>query len=344
MNTKHANTDRNNARRGSPTSLLAAAILMASSSAAFSAGLTNYAEDVYSTFSNASHGETTFTVRSVSSGPAKSFAGIPFTRVLREPTQVLISDYNGYEFQNLRYEDRKAVPTAEMDFTIETMARNGFPLNDGVYRFLEISQTFQGQKSTHDALELCWPEQYRCLVLDPSISFLDSNIGNHKRLRAEGLAPTITSGPAQESSEKAGRCGLSSDPNKLWIKRAYPEYNWRTTIAGTTAASGKIGRVELVNACSASCKAAPSASAAVSFGSGGFLYAVHCDNEAGRGTDGNRQGKAVGYTGCSYAFSGPKFDVKIKNYGTINVDASIEIKGTGNYSNGNKFPDTCYYR
>jgi hypothetical protein len=90
------------------------------------------------------------------------------------PPYRIVSDQYGSELNNSRFilPEDSSDGRQDMNKTVEQIAGDGFPLKEGWYRRLQVSDTIGDDVRSHEAIEFCWPALSHCVVLDPVLVFL----------------------------------------------------------------------------------------------------------------------------------------------------------------------------
>jgi hypothetical protein len=298
----------------------------------------HYAEGVYSDYAEATGNRILFDVTTLESGRLSELAGQRFGDVIQA---------SGYRIEtsmiNLDF-DLPHVVTAqtksmdhELTATAEDFDKAGYPSRQGQYRLLEIGVGLGTEKTTHQALEFCWPKQGHCVVLDPAVTFLDTMIQNRRRLQAEGFNVKIKLDPVTSKST----CQLASHRGYIGITYTWGGYsvNYKD-IFGITLVHKSLGGQQSGLRCDASCHPAPYGYSNSSSCYGNLGYSCACGNAFGSGKTGGT-GKSISETKCTHQlFTASQASVSIKNNFTASVSLSWTVNG-GVDSNGGSFLDTC---
>jgi hypothetical protein len=297
-----------------------------------------YAESIYGDYANTSGGKVGFALRTITSGSTKELAGIPFSALIATPKAILNYENDGYRSWNHVLEPADAGLLADLHGRVEGFAEAGFPVNKGAYRIIEVEMNLGGAVSKHHSIEFCWQEQSHCVILDPSIKFLDSTAKNQMALRAQGLVPLETS----EASEatRAGTCGLASNKS---IKSKVVNYPARTltwkNVFGNLLVRKDLGASQHGIRCDTSCKPQPYGYSNPSSGEGRLGWRVACDHAYGQGISGSTA-KSTGITGCSDRYAvAASFDASVNGTGA-NVNINVDSGGAV-HNNGGFVYDSC---
>jgi hypothetical protein len=309
---------------------------------------TRYAEDLYRDFAAKNRGIVAFEVSTVSSGKVDSLGPVAMVDLTGAPSYTLFVD----DTDLLQPKASIAEPNLEdiylddLAFTVDGFAKVGYPLEQGDYRLLQVVATVGKQTHIHTAVEFCWPAQEHCVVFDPNIDFLDSEVRSWRDASAQGKTLEIFEEDAFDvgfdpiGGFAAGRCGLASDPRRSarWYQRAARTVHYRS-LAGIVVVRKAIGATQAGFRCSRQCRPSPFGYAHVSEASAVFPNSVACDSQANRGIRGF-SGKFVARSGCSHRFVlGAKYNLEAKGVG-IGVDVTLSATGSID-QNGVEYVDTC---
>jgi hypothetical protein len=301
-----------------------------------------YAEGIYRDYAKATAGAVKFKVSTMESGSLQELAGQPLSHFLGTPSYSLSAENAGLSLENVQFDPvtLKSGYLADLDNSVDGFNEVGFPVENGQYRLLEVRMTVGKDRLSHIALEACWPAQGHCVVFDPSVEFVDSEVQNLRTARASGWAVQIHGEPADQGLSKAGTCGLASAP---WMKSrssVWPamSYTWKN-LYGMTVVTKNIGRVESGMRCDASCRPQPwgSANASSAWAQVGFSVACHFASRGG--TSGNA-GKFIAKSGCSHrTLLGAKLTLSAYGQG-LSVGISEDVVGQPTVRGGS-FEDRC---
>lgn len=328
------------------SSILAATLVVALSSPA-QAATGSYAEDLYREYAAASGGALSFSLDTIESGPLAELAGQPVRHFTGTPDYIVIAENAGLSLAEVQLLPSVQVKTGyleDLDATVDGFGDAGFPVSMGEYRMLSVTLKAGEASREHVALEACWHEQGHCVVFDPAIEFLDSEVNNLRALRAEGWAPQaheeVAAIEPDDATLKAGRCGLASRPNAIgfswtWGRRTVKYKN----LYGITMVSKTIGEVVTGVRCDANCKPATFGHSHNSSASANIPFSVQCDAASRGGTSGS-SGRYVGKSGCAHrTVLGAKFNATAKGVG---LGVEVQIDSTGSVDqNGGSFQDAC---
>ena len=322
----------------------AAALLLA---APLHAATGNYAEDLYREYAAATGDALSFELKVIESGPLAELSGYPVGHFTGTPDYLLFADNAGLTLTDVKMLPVEQVKTAYLDdlaTTVDGFGAAGFPVSMGEYRLLEVTVKAGEGSRQHVSLEACWHDQGHCVVFDPAVEFIDSEVNNLRALRAEGWAPQaheeLASVIPDGDALKAGRCGLASRPNAIgfswtWGRRTATYKN----LLGMTMVQKTIGEVRTGLRCDSSCRPAPYGHSHNSSAWANIPFSVACGAASRGGTSGTG-GRYVGKSGCAHrTVLGAKFNATAKGVG-LGVDVSINSTGSVD-QNGGAFQDYC---
>lgn len=330
------------------SSILAAATVLALASP-LQAATGSYAEDLYREYAAATGEALSFSLDTIESGPLAELSGQPVSHFTGTPDYIVVAENTGLSLSEVQLFPAEQVKTAYLDdlsATVDGFGEAGFPVSMGQYRLLAVTLKSGGISREHVALEACWHEQGHCVVYDPAIEFIDSEVNNLRALRAEGWAPQaheeVASIIPDGEALKAGRCGLASRPSAIgfswtWGRRTVTYKN----LYGITMVQKTIGEVRTGVRCDASCRPAPFGHSHNSSAWANIPFSVQCDAASRGGTSGTT-GRYVGKSGCAHrTILGAKFNATAKGVG-LGVD--VQINSTGSVDqNGGSFQDSCRF-
>ncbi len=328
---------------------LLVALAMAGFGGQLSASTGGYAEAIYSDYAAATGNAVQFELTTTQSGALKELSGRPLSDFLGLPDYVLQADNAGLELKGLSLApvDLKSIHLTDLAATVDGFSQAGFPVENGVYRLLAVRFDANKAQHAHTALEVCFTAQSHCVVYDPSIEFIDSEVNSMRGLRASGWAISEHSGTEAKSiipGDEAlkARCGLASNPATTgrWWTQAGHTYTWKN-LFGITMVSKTIGGSQWGMRCDASCRPQPFGYAHASSAWANIPFSVQCDNDSIGGTSGG-SGKFVAKTGCAHrTVLGAKFSASKSGVG-LSVD--ININSTGSVTqHGGSFQDRCAF-
>ncbi len=330
---------------------LLAGIALLALAGATQAAQSDYAEDVYREYAAASGGAISFSIKTIESGPLTELSGLPVSHFTGTPDYIVIADNAGLHLENLLVLPVDQVKTgylADLDATVDGFSEVGFPVRLGQYRLLQVQITAGDDEREHVSLEACWASQGHCVVFDPAIEFLDSEVNNLRALRAEGWAPQVFEELAdwsllpEDGQTISARCGLASNPNAIakwttWARRTRTYKN----LLGITMVQKTIGEVRTGVRCDSSCRPVPYGHSHSSSAWANIPFSVACGAASRGGTSGST-GRYAGRSGCAHrTVLGAKFSATAKGVG-LSVD--VQINSTGSVDmNGGVFQDSCRY-
>jgi hypothetical protein len=298
----------------------------------------HYAEGVYSDYAAATGNRILFEVTTLQNGPLSELGGQRFGDVIQASGYRIETSMINLDFDLPHVVTVPAKSTdRQLTATVEDFDKVGYPSRQGQYRLLEIGVGLGTEKTTHQALEFCWPKQGHCGVLDPAVTFLDTMVQNRRRLQAEGLNVKINLDPATSKST----CQLASHRGYIGITYTWGGYsvNYKD-IFGITLVHKSLGGQQSGLRCDASCHPAPYGYSNSSSCYGNLGYSCACGNAFGSGKTGGT-GKSISETKCTHQlFTASQASVSIKNNFTASVSLSWTVNG-GVDSNGGSFLDTC---
>jgi hypothetical protein len=300
-----------------------------------------YAEDVYRSYADAAGGQVTFDVMAVDEGQLEDIAAYPAGELLGVPAEWLRMDARGTEITALNWEARDA-ERDEWSGSVDLgeFEALGWPVAEARYRLLDVTVRLNGGEARHQALEVCWSERARCIVMDPVVLQADAYYQDRQRLLAEGWAP-------EETVVKAGgSCTLNSSPTSTSKSITYGAY-WveYKNIFGVVLVRKDMGRQQVGVACYVSgdtCKSSGFGSSGTSSCFGNLGYSCDCDNtgnQIGTSADGSST-KSWSESKCAHrAFLNASASWTIEGVGSgfsINWDTAGSVD-----SNGGQLYDAC---
>lgn len=329
--------------------VLATVLALAVGSAAHAAA-PGYAEGIYQDYAAASSERVTFRLRTIEQGPLTELAGQPLSVFLGRPNHALTASNAGLQLEAVAISAAKADSgyLYDLDNSVDGFAEAGFPLEAGEYRLLAVKTKLGAETYRHVALEACWSAQSHCVVYDPAVEFLDSEVQNLRLAKAEGWTERVHAEPvdittgAEGATAKAGRCGLASNPAykslaRTWGSRTVTYKN----LYGMTMVQKSIGGVQTGVRCDIYCRPQPFGYSNASSAWANIPFSVACDFASRGGTSGS-SAKYVGKSGCSHrTLLGAKFDATAQGYG-LSVDVTIDATGSIDM-NGGAFQDRCAF-
>lgn len=306
-----------------------------------------YAEALYGDFVAMHEGALAVEIKARASGPVDTLAGRDMASLTGLPKHTVVVDEESdfmlpkAAFHEANLED---IYLDDLATSVDVFAKIGYPLELGDYRMLDVVVQIGGQTLEHTAIEFCWNTLGHCVVFDPNIDFLDSQVNSWRTAKAEGWGLQIHEEPAIDLgdglSQSKARCGLASNPSVTSRKYTRGARTVRyKSLAQLVVVTKNIGYVEAGLRCDSSCRPGPFAIANTSSGHAVAPNSIACGNRTNSGTSGGR-GKSVAKSGCSHRFVlGAKFSATAKGVG---LSADVQIDATGSVdSNGTSYIDTC---
>lgn len=301
-----------------------------------------HAEAVYRSYADAAGGQVAFDVVTVDQGRLQDIAATPADQLLGVPAEWLRMDARGTEITALGWEARDAARdewTGSVD--LGQFEALGWPVAEADYRLLDVSVRLSGAVAqNHQALEVCWSERSRCIVMDPVVLQADGYYHDRQRLLAEGWA-------AEEQVVKAGgSCTLNSNPTATGRQLTYPGY-WveYKNIFGVVLVRKDMGWQQVGVACYVSGDSCKSSGYGYSDTSSCFAnlgYTCDCDNtgnQIGTSADGSST-KSWSEAKCAHrAFLSASASWTIEGVGSgfnINWDTAGSVD-----TNGGQLYDAC---
>ncbi len=314
-----------------------------------SANAGGYAEAIYGEYSAATGGAIKFELATRQSGALAELKGRPLSDFLGVPNYVLQADNVALELKGLTLApvDLKSIHLTDLAASVDGFSKAGFPVENGAYRLLEVSFGDDKAQRRHSAIEVCFAAQAHCVVFDPSIEFIDSEVNSIRAARASGWAVSEHSETTETKSIIPGeqlkaRCGLASNPattGRWWTQGSYT-YTWKN-LYGFTMVSKTVGGAQWGLRCDASCRPQPFGYAHASSAWANIPFSVQCDNASIGGTSGG-SGKFVAKTGCAHrTVLGAKFNATRSGTG-LGVEVSIDATGSVT-QHGGSFQDRCAF-
>jgi hypothetical protein len=305
-----------------------------------------YAEELYRDVERFSKGAVNFRLRTVAVGRLTELPNGRVGDLVSASKHFLAYTEGRVELTDLHFGAAEPGRTLDKDYNVDfsEYAAGGLKLESGIYRKLEVMTSLGDQSRTHEALELCWPSQDYCTVIDAAQTNLDNTVRGIRKLRAEGPAYTLTRDDSVVQSKQGYGCILLNSNDNPW-KKVLPPYA-KTGKSGVrvlwsiwvSEAGGKMHCLKENGICVM--KASSHAYASRVESSAGRT--VKCDRQAIAPEDG-RKGKVDFETGCAIGRPGKqvKFDVKVEGSGMsaeVNHEAAeAEII----HKNGLTLSDQC---
>jgi hypothetical protein len=331
------------------TQLCVAAIAASLLSTAAFGAKGDYAEALYRDYGSLSQGAVSFELEVLEQGPLEKLSGQPLVNFTGLPEYTIVvdadSDIRRPQAAFARA-DLTEIYLQDLEFSVEGFAEVGFPLELGDYRLLAVNTGIGKQRQSHIALEFCWAAQGHCVVFDPNIDFIDSEVNSWRSAVASGWGLQIHEESAAIDTGKGisvqAACGLASNPSVT--SRSYSRGSRTVTyknLYGITMVQKSIGAVQAGLRCSTSCSPSPFGYANASSAWANIPFSVACGNKVASGTSGGR-GKFVAKSGCSHrTVLGASFSATAKGVG-LSVDVQIDATGSVDL-NGTEYIDTCGY-
>ena len=316
-------------------SILAVALSISLSSMA---GASGYAESVYGEYAASSGGKVALEITSVGGGALSKIAGREFSTLISTPSRVLVGQDDGYTVSKHVFEVANAGQLADLSGRAEDFEAVGFPLQTGTFRLLEVVMSVGSDVSVHSSIEFCWEKQSHCVILDPSIQFLDSTANNHFSLKAAGNVPLIETEIAVPT--RAGTCGLASNhgTKSKVVNYAARTLTWKN-VFGNLLVKKNLGASQHGLSCDVNCKPKPYGYSNPSSAEGRLGWRTACDHAYGQGISGTTA-KSTGITGCSDKYAvAAKFDATVNGTGA-NVNVEVDAGGSV-HNNGGFVYDSC---
>lgn len=326
---------------------IAAAIgLVAGAQAATPTKTAGYAETVYAEYAASANGKLNLELSLVGGGPLQTLANKPFSSVIGWPSYVITASDNGLNtYGHVRKEaDLSVIGKGDMELTSADFTRVGLPAAQGKYRVFDVAVTLGDKVSHHTSMEFCWSAQGHCVVLDPSIEFLDSVVSNRLRLRADGAGPRIMTEPSRRTSlvgATLATCGLASNHSvrgrsSTWPQRTVTYKN----LLGMTVVQKTLGAQQAGISCDASCKPQPYGYSNASSAWANVGFTAACDNDFGYGTSGS-SGKWIAESKCTHkALGSASASASVSGQGSISVAIAWDLGGSVD-STGGQTMDSC---
>jgi hypothetical protein len=328
----------------------AAILTMSAAHAAPSAKRVGYAEKIYNEYAESADDKIGFEVTVASHGKLKALAGKAFSSIIDTPRRKLTAEDNGFVTTNHAFSNVGANSAEFADLTknVSDFEAIGYPVAEGTYRILDVVTTVGRDISSHKAIEFCWKSQFHCVLLDPSIEFVDSIANNRMMFMAQGVGPTVTTEAVNAVAKLAtvqgitGTCGLASNHG---IKQRTVTYNARTVtyknVFKNTLVTKDLGGQQSGVSCDTSCKPKPYGYANVSSADGRLGWRTACADNSALGITGTTA-KYIGKTMCTHKYAvAASASITVEGVGSgvdLNVDA-----GGGVDANGGAVYESCGY-
>lgn len=317
-------------------------------------GTDGFAEGLYARYAAGSGQAVLFSVTTLSTGRLQELAGAPFEDLVADPGYVIRDEQLGTRFRRVRFAEEAVralvdavTPSAPsgLDSTVDGFAAVGSPLELGRYRKLHVVVSIGSDVRQHEALELCWPSQGHCAVLDPAMPFLQSKVETRQRLVEERWGPrafvVAKSEPAPSGLAPMGVCGLASNPRVKDVSHYWPAWSIAyKNIYGMTLVQKTLGAQKSGLRCDASCHPQPYGTSNASSCWGTLGWNCAWDSEFAYGTGGG-SGKWIAQTKATHKWIGSAVaSATVLDQGTIYVSLQWNVDG-GVDGNGGQLMDTC---
>ncbi len=308
-----------------------------------------YAEGIYSDFSEMHEGVVRFDVTTLREGGIRSLSGAPMWKLIGVPLYSVVVDDSDFLFPRAGFADVNAddIYLQDLDSSVDGFAEAGFPLENGRYRMLDVSVQLNGETRSHQAIEFCWDRQGHCVVFDAHVDFIDSEVNSYRIAVAEGWGIRVHEEPAESIIGEDGAavratCGLASRPSTR--SRSYSRSSRTVTYRNVfriVMVQKTIGAVQAGLRCNSSCYPDGFGYANASSAWANIPFSVNCGRNTNYGRTG-RRGKFVTRSGCAHrTVLGANFSVTRAGTG---ANVTLNINSTGSVdSNGTSIIDTCGY-
>jgi len=306
-----------------------------------------YAEGIYSEYAAAADDGIQFEVSTIKSGNLSDIADMDFGKLIEVSDYVIQASQFATHFRNPKFvtATEKNQDLGDLRGNALEFERHGLPVELGTYRLLWIDSSINGDVNRHQAMEMCWSSLGHCVVLDPSIPFLQSMVDNRLRLMGEGWGPRVTPlrDPVELGRMSKATCGLASHPT--WGGIQYTWSAWSVdykNIFGIVLVHKYLAQQVSGVTCDSTCNPNPFGHSYSSSCYGNIGYRCACDNAFGYGESGST-GKWISETKCTHALLGSvNADVSVSEIGSLSVHLNWDLAG-GVDSNGGECMDTCMW-
>jgi hypothetical protein len=307
----------------------------------------SYAEGIYRDFAELHQGAVGFELTVLAKGSVDSLGSRPMSDLTGAPTYTVFVDADSdFRLPKATFADSNLadIYLQDLDFAVDGFAKVGYPLELGDYRLLQVQVNVGKETRTHTAAEFCWQAQGYCVVFDPNIDFLDSEVNSYRTAKADGWGLQIHEETQSivdgDGSQAKARCGLNSNPANIarWFTRAARTVTYKNLLQ-IVMVRKDIGAVEAGLRCSSTCRPSPFGYANTSSGFANIPFSLACGNKTNSGILGN-QGKFVSKSGCSHrTVLGAKFTATAKG---VNLGVDVQIDAVGSVdSSGTDYTDGC---
>lgn len=303
-----------------------------------------HAEDVYAEYAAGTGHQVAFSVTTLETGWLEQIARTPFGELIESSGHLVESQQFGTELRHPRFV--MATPVMhlrpELLDTAKGFEAAGYPIRQGTYRRLEVTTAIGADARKHQAMEFCWNALGHCVVLDPTVLFLESMVDNRRRLAAEGWGPRVVEEHGQDLGPTAV-CGLASNPGVTSRSLTWGGYTIEyKNIFGSVLIRKTMGAQQSGIRCTTGCAPAPFGYGNASSCQGFLGWSCACDNDFGYGTTGGT-GKWIAESKCTHKFAfQASASASVTNVGSANVNISWSLDGTPD-ANGGQMMDTCGY-
>lgn len=328
----------------------AACFAMSAAHAAPLAKKADYAEKIYTEYAASSDDSVSFDVNVAAKGKLKDLAGKQFSSIITAPRRKLVAVDNGFTTSKHAFEaaDSNSGEFDDLNKTVADFEINGYPVAGGTYRILDVTATVGRDSTTHRAIEFCWNKQFHCVLLDPTIQFVDSIANTRIKLMAEGAGPKVTGIPADTSATAAGlqgvagTCGVASHPSWKGIQTTYSAYNPQyKNVFGKVLVNKNIGAQQSGVNCDTSCKPKPFGYSNVSSAQGYLGWRTACAQNSAYGVTGTFA-KYTGKTMCTHKYAvAASASISVLGQGA-SVDLKVDAGGSVD-ANGGAVYESCGY-
>lgn len=327
----------------------AACFAMSAVHAAPLAKKSDYAEKIYTEYAASADDSISFDVTVVAKGKLKDLAGKPFSSLINAPRRKLVAVDNGFTTAKHAFEaaNPQSAEFDDLNKTVADFEAVGYPIAGGTYRILDVSASLGQDSTSHRAIEFCWKKQFHCVLLDPTIQFVDSIANNRIKLMAEGAGPKVSAIEANTSQTVstqavAGTCGVASHPTWKGIQTTYSAYNTKyKNVFGKVLVNKDIGGQQAGVRCDTSCKPQPFGYSNVSSAQGYLGWRTACAQNSAYGVTGSFA-KYIGKTMCTHKYA-VAASASIQAQGTgASVDLKVDVGGSVD-ANGGSVYESCGY-
>lgn len=276
-----------------------------------------HAKSVYGHVEEASSGQISFELVTVRTGRLVDVLGKPLQDLISVPDYQITLEEFGTQLKSVRLEARdQADDEWASPLSLTKFDELGRSTNAAAYALLAVRTTLDGQLREHTALQVCWPAQGYCLVMDPVVRNLEGFAGDRARLLFEGWKVEETYDQAEPTGEVGTQavCTLNSRPaysrrSSTWSGRTVTYKN----VYGITVVQKTLGGQQVGISCyvsSGSCRASGF----------GYSYASSCWANVGFNCDCENTGNHTGSSSnAARAWSETKCGHKNVFQGSTNI-------------------------